>query len=592
MSVDRSERPGRRRSRRFYLTASGVAAAAIVLLALSEIGRGQSGSTMFTDIATPAMADRTGVAESACWADVDGDSDQDLFVAKSNGPSRLWRNEGNGSFTDAGEAAGVSRDLRTHMACAFVDIDSDGDLDLFVTARGNRAQGASGNKLYKNNGDGTFTDMTQTAGVAMPRLGVASSDWADYDADGDYDAFVAVRYGRKKYNAFFEQSAPFTFRDIAAEKGLADPAGPQKAFLGSWFDYDGDGDLDLIFAIDWWGVELYRNDDGTFTRVTTTAFPPATDSTPGAPPNNAMGVAWGDYDNDGCTDVFISGMNFWGQGGFDSEHLTDLASRLYRNNCNGTFSDATRSTGLSPTGAIEWAANFIDFDNDGDLDLSVVAGGEAPEVPRRSRVLRFARQVIVVIITVPRRFIPPGLAAWAYRYEAMIPHIGTVGPAGAMPNYLYKNQLVETRKATFVNVIDALGAGDFGATRGSAWADMDNDGDLDWFVPNKATPSRLFRNNGPVGNYLRVHLVGDPLRDAVGAWVKINAGGTLQYRHVHVLDGYLSQSQLDPHFGLGSAQTVDEVWVRWPGTTTWVLACKAVPADRTVTVAEGAGCRW
>lgn len=174
----------------------------------------------------------------------------------------------------------------------------------------------------------------------------------------------------------------------------------------------------------------------------------------------------------------------------------------------------------------------------------------------------------------------------------MIPASGGVGLAGAMPNYLYKNLQVETGRATFVDVTHPMGVGDMGATQGSAWADFDNDGDLDWFVPNRKSPSRLFRNDGPVGNYLRVHLVGSVLREAIGAQVKIHTGEGWQLRHVHVLDGYLSQSQMDPHFGLGRAQVVEEVQVRWPGTTRWVRGCIAVPVNRTVTITQNGTCRW
>jgi hypothetical protein len=568
---------------------------------------------MFSDIAPPLMAEAHR-SDGGCWGDFDGDGNQDLFVANTGGTSRLWRNDGAGSLTDVGGTLGLSRMLRRATSCVFVDMDNDGDRDLYVGSRANEIQPIAESKVFENRG-GTFVDVTASAGMGMPGLGVASSDWADYDDDGDYDAFVAVRWGRSAHaNAFFEQLTPLIFRDTAAAKGLADPPGPQTAFLGSWFDYDADGDLDLLVAIDFWGLELYRNDAGAFTRVTTTALPQATDSTPGAPPNNAMGVTWGDYDADGCMDVFISGNNLPGQGGFEAIVMGDLASRLYRNHCDGTFSDVTRAVGLRPTGVIEWGGQFIDFDNDGDLDLSVVAGnadksetygisgsegdggnGEGETAGRApSAGSSFARQMRILLVSGARRVLPasPRLYDWLYRYEAMIPAVGTAGRAAAMPNFLYKNLLVETGSARFVNVINQVGAGDVGATRGSAWADFDNDGDLDWFVPNRGTPNRLFRNDGPVGHYLRVHLVGARLRDAVGAWVKIRAGGREQVRHVHVLDGYLSQSQMDPHFGLGTADRVDEVWVRWAGTTQWLLACSGVPANKMVTIPQGGACRW
>ncbi len=444
------------------------------------------------------------------------------------------------------------------------------------------------------NDAGVFSDITEVTGARMQ--GAANAvDRADMDGDGDLDAFIGGRYerdrGRARRNYLFEQVAPLRFRDIAPAKALsAAPPGGQNVFLGSWMDYDADGDPDLLVAIDYWGAELYRNDRGSFAQVTTRVLPPATDETPGAPPNNAMGAAWGDYDNDGCFDVFITGVNIPGQGGFEARHLTDLASRLYRNTCDGTFENATLPSGFRPTGMVEWAANFIDYDNDGDLDLSVVTG--YPGITAGDGVSTRADQFIGLIVKYPRQLIPARLATWLYRYEAMIPAAGQSGPEAAMPKLLYRNQLVETGKATFVDVSYSLGIANVSASRASLWADMDNDGDLDWFVPGRRTANRLFRNDGPVGRHLRVHLVGARHRQAIGAGVRIRVGGRQQLRHVHIMDGYLSQSQLDPHFGLGQATTVEEIAVRWPGTTTWVTACRNVPAGRTVTVREGGGCSW
>jgi hypothetical protein len=211
---------------------------------------------------------------------------------------------------------------------------------------------------------------------------------------------------------------------------------------------------------------------------------------------------------------------------------------------------------------------------------------------------RRARQVRTLLVSLARRavlaVVPHAvrLSEWAYRYEVMVPASGAQGIAAAMPNFLYRNMLVESGRATFVNANFLLSPGDFGATLGGAWADVDGDGAMDWFVPNRGTPSRLYRNRGPAGHYLRVHVVGDPLRDAVGTWVRIRVGNQAQVRHVHVLDGYLSQSQMDPHFGVGAADTVDEVWVRWPGQTRWELRCTGLAANRAVTITQGrAGCR-
>lgn len=593
---------GKARGRARLRVVLAVAAVVLLLTAVLSLGRGESRSARFIDSATPEMAEPKADSSGSCWADVDGDGDQDLFVAnaarRAHEGNRLWRNDGGGIWIDVAGPAGVtSRALKNASGCAFADLDRDGDLDLYVTARTHKDGGLGGqeNKLFRNNGDGTFADMTAKARMGMPGVGSASADWADYDGDGDLDGFVGART-LNDLNAFFEQLAPFEFRDVAETKGLADPVGRRFTFMGTWFDYDVDGDVDILLAIDFWGLELFRNDGGTFTRVTATAFPQATDSTPGAPPNNPMGITWGDYDNDGCMDVFITGTNLPGQGGFGAAALGDLASRLYRSTCSGRFTDVTQAVGFIPTGLVEWSTSFVDYDNDGDLDLSVVAGNAADFLPPELRRVRGnARKVITLIVNGLRRIVPSRLVAWAYRYEVMIPASGALGRPAAMPNMLYQNQLIETGTARFVNVTAREGVSNLGASRGSAWADFDNDGDLDWFISGRSTANRLFRNNGPVGNYLRVHLVGDRLKDAVGAWVRIRAESgraSSQIRHVHVHEGYLSQSQMDPHFGLGATQTVEEIQVRWPGTMTWVTVCTAVPANRTVTIIESRGCSW
>jgi hypothetical protein len=585
--------------RRAVLAIVGAAALVVLFATIAQFGRSQAGPVRFTDIATSEMAEPKADSPGACFGDVDGDGDEDLFVANSglmqrSETSRLWLNDGRGRFVDGAQRAGITSGLqRKFISCSLIDIDNDGDLDLFVASKGTKRDLAEGNKLFENKGDGTFTDRTSGSGVALIGKGGNSSDWADFDNDGDVDGFLANR-STEILNSFFEQVRPFVFRDIGPQKGLADPAGPETTFLGSWFDYDADGDPDLLMALDWWGAELFRNDAGRFTRVTTSALPPATDDTPGAPPNNAMGVGWGDYDNDGCIDAFITGMNIPGVGGFEARVLTDLASRLYRNNCNGTFTDVTQQSGFGVTGLTEWSANFIDFDNDGDLDLSVVAGNAGERIPanEQGRLRGTARKGVTVIVTAIRKMVPMSWVAWAYRYEMMIPASGSSGPASAMPNLLYQNMLVETGAPTFMNVTDRMGVMSVGAVRASVWADIDNDGDLDWFLPGRGTPNRLFRNNGPTGNHLRAHLIGARIKTALGAWVKIRVGKAIQVRHLRVLDGYLAQSQIDPHFGVGTATRVDEIWVRWPGTTRWILMCTSVPANVKVTIIERNGCRW
>ncbi|HEV8340588.1 MAG TPA: VCBS repeat-containing protein, partial [bacterium] len=341
------------RAARITIWTGGSIILGLALVAVAFAATAPRGPRMFTDVTTPEMANTARSSESACWGDVDGDGDEDLFVATDREGSSLWRNDGRGSFRDDAAPAGVAGIIQP-MGCGFVDIDGDGDLDLYLTTRRlgdepgtqeaarRRGRPQTVNRLLKNRGDGTFEDATVSARVSAIETSSDSTDWADFDGDGDLDAFVASRRGATgRANYLFQQVAPLRFDNAAPRLGLADPIGPAASFLGSWFDYDADGDVDLLLAVDFWGLELYRNTGRGFARVTAEALPPATDDTPGAPPNNPMSVTWGDFDNDGCIDVFVSGTNMPGQAGFGAETLGDLASRLYRNTCEGRFSDAT-----------------------------------------------------------------------------------------------------------------------------------------------------------------------------------------------------------------------------------------------------------
>lgn len=247
-----------------YLIAGILPVGILLLVSLPKLGGGQPPDAMFTDVASDALADVRGNSLGACWGDVDGDGDEDLFVADNNNSGRLWQNAG-GRLVENGKWSAGLAGLPPHATgCAFIDIDNDGDLDLYVTGLNRSGK----NALLRNDGAGGFVEVATTAGVGMSGFGSASADWADYDGDGDYDGFVAARWGHGRRNALYEQVGPTAFRDVATAKELADPAGPPHAFLGSWFDYDADGDVDLLLAIDFWGAELYRNDRGNFTRVT------------------------------------------------------------------------------------------------------------------------------------------------------------------------------------------------------------------------------------------------------------------------------------------------------------------------------------
>jgi len=289
-------------------------------------------SVDFSNVTDIAGVGCTGLSFGVAWGDYDNDGDLDLYVANYNEANVLYRNNGDGTFTDVTDEAGVS--CRGHSrGVAWGDYDNDGDLDLYVANDG-------ANVLYRNNGDGTFTDVTSEAGVSCTgsSCGVA---WGDYDNDGDLDLYVANFY---EANVLYRNNGDGTFADVTSEAGVG-YTGYSRGV--AWSDYDNDGDLDLYVA-NYEANVLYRNNgDDTFTDVTDEAGVGYTGS--------SWGVAWGDYDNDGDLDLYVANYE---------------ANVLYRNNGDGTFTDVTGQAGVGCTGNSRGVA-WGDYDNDGDLDLYV-----------------------------------------------------------------------------------------------------------------------------------------------------------------------------------------------------------------------------
>ena len=298
---------------------------------------------IFVDVAGPVgLADAEGT-RAAAWGDYDGDGDADLYVGfgATGPPDRLYRNDG-GTFVDVAAEVGVARVGETRQP-SFVDYDGDGDLDLFVAFRDGP------NALYRNDG-ASFSEVSESAGVGDSRrtVGVA---WFDMDGDADLDLFVANQNGDE--DAVYRNGGDGTFVEIAEELGMNRPGRPEEegsvgVALG---DYDNDGDVDLFVAS--YGPDvLWRNDgDGTFTDVAV--------GTPLAGNEHSVGAAWADYDHDGWLDLYVA-IRVTGE--------AETADHLFRN-VGGVFEEAIpeplRAKGASH--GVAWA----DFDNDGDLDLSL-----------------------------------------------------------------------------------------------------------------------------------------------------------------------------------------------------------------------------
>jgi hypothetical protein len=461
--------------------------------------------------------------------------------------NRLYRQGADGTFVDMTEKAGLTGmpQNRYGMGTAVGDYDNDGFQDIYVTSYG-------ANTLYHNNGDGTFTDVTERAGAAASGWS-SSAGFFDYDNDGRLDLFV-VRYlewsfqdnrycGEKKpgyraychpdnfagvTNVLFHNNGDGTFEDVSARAGIANPAG--KGLGVAFADYDDDGFMDVYVANDSVQCFLYRNNgDGTFEELGLLAGVGFNED---GKTFAGMGVDFADYDNDGRPDIVVT-------------DLSNERYRLFRHAGDGSFQDVTNVSGVG--GATlpysGWSTRFFDYDNDGWKDVFVAQGHVMDTIEKTAPNLK----------------------------------------------YLQPPLLLRNESGRFVRVVPGESFQKEWAGRGAAFGDLDNDGDIDVVVSNVGQQAFVLRNDGGNRrNWLGIRTAGTKSnRDGIGSRVKVvSPSGTTQFFTVNTAVGYLSASDKRLIVGLDRDATARLVEIRWPSGA--VQTFENVKAGETLLATEAA----
>jgi len=498
------------------------------------------------------------MGSGVCFLDYDNDGWQDIFFVNSmdwpehkTGKSypALYHNNHDGTFTDVTREAGLAIE-NYGLGCAVGDYDNDGFEDLYLTTVGS-------NHLFHNLGNGKFVDVTAKAGVASPGFS-ASAVWFDYDNDGKLDLFVthyiewsvekdqycSLDNKNKSYctpqtykgesSRLYHNKGNGVFEDVTKRAGLLDPS--SKALGVALLDYDNDGWMDLFVTNDTEPNKLYHNNhDGTFTDVGVNVGVAFSDS---GRVRAGMGTDAADIDGSGFPTVVI--------GNFTNESMA-----LYRSDGSGLFTDESVSSGVSQmtTQSLTFGCFFMDYDLDGFLDIVAANGHVSDDIAVVQPTLRYAQ------------------------------------PAGVFRN-------IGNRK--FEDVSGKLGRAIQKAVvaRGLAYADFDNDGDLDLVITANNGPARLLRNeNANQNDVLRVKLIGTKSnRDAIGAKVTLSTGsGTTLSRMVKGGSSYLSQSELPLMFGLGKPGNAKSLRLQivWPSGRKESIA--EIKPNQFVTIQEGKG---
>lgn len=480
------------------------------------------------------------VASGLATFDYNGDGKIDILFLNGSpltklggeGATRnaLYKNKGNWEFEEVTEAAGLG-DSRFHLGTCIGDYNNDGFSDVFLSNFGPDI-------LYRNNGDGTFTDVTQVAGVGNGNEVGAGAAFLDIEGDGDLDLFVAnycdfqiskhqarrvnghpaysgpAIYGARP-DSLFRNEGDGTFTDISRQSGIAAIPGTGMGVVCA--DYDNDGDTDIIVGNDAMANFVWRNEGGGKFKEVGLLSGLAYDMN--GIGLGTMGVDCADYDNDGKLDFYMTS--------YEKQWAV-----LYRNDGGGFFSDVTNATGAG-TGTfsdVTWGTGIVDFDNDGFRDLFVACGHLQDNIGLWDDTKAYEAQNILLWNSKGRKF------------------------------YEYSN-----RSGDGLTVERS--------SRGAAFDDLDNDGDLDVVILNARRKPTLLRNDSPNENHwIRIRLQGGPgSRDGIGARIHVVAGDLTLTDEVRSGRGYQSHYGGHPHFGLGQRTHIDRIEVRWPGGSTQVV---------------------
>jgi enediyne biosynthesis protein E4 len=457
-------------------------------------------------------------------------------------------------------------DIGTSRGGAWGDYDNDGFIDLFVPQSG--ASGGSALQfLYHNNANGTFTRVTNGPIAAVVSTGWGAA-WGDYDNDGFPDLFLG---NINQQNYLFHNNGAGSFTEDPNPSFVSDIANSRSV---TWVDYDNDGYVDLFrTTLNEPRRLYYNNHDGTFPPVTGPEFLTA--------PGTFLGVAWGDYNNDGRPDLFLP----------QGSEGDPQPSRLYRNDGGGSFTNV--ATGVLAASRSSHGAAWGDYDNDGDLDLFVANGLQPAPEGRPNFLYRNNGDGTFTSLTSLPANDPENQGGaslgcnWGdYDNDGWL-DLFVVNRAG-QNNFLYHNN----GDGTFTKITNSIAANDGGNSAAAAWGDYDNDGFLDLFVGNVGEANFLYHNNTNDNHWLKFRLIGTRSnRAAIGAKVRvhatINGQSIWQMREVPGGDGQMGQNSLYLHVGLGNATTADLVRIEWPSGT--VQELQNVPANEFHTVTEPGG---